>query len=272
MSIIQDILTYEFLRNAFIAGILVSVLTSLFSTVVVLRKIEFIGDGAAHAAFGGLALGFLIGAGSEIMAMITAIIFALTISYFSKRKKISENSMIGMLLPLSMAIGVILLSFVRGYTPDVMGYLFGNILLVGKSDIWLLLGFTLTAVFFFYLFRREILYYSYDENMAKHCGVNIDFIHYAILIGLSLSIVASVKIAGIILVTAFIVTPAVTAKLIVKTYRGMVLFSLLFSALAMVSGLGISYLFDLPPGPVVVLILFLEFLLTYVVIMKTRNE
>jgi len=260
---ISDIISYSFLRNAILAAVLVSALTGIFSSVVVLRKIEFIGDGAAHATFGGIAFGLLLGTNYLLMAAITAVIFAVAVSYFTRKNKLSESSVIGMLLPLSMSLGVIALSFIRGYTPDVMGLFFGNILMVTSEDVWMLLVANVIAWVFFAVFYRELLYYSYDEGMAKHYGVPIGFIHYAVLIGISLSVVGSVKIAGIILVTAFLVIPAVTSKTIARSFRGMILISLGMAVVASVMGIFVSYVLDMPPGPVIVVMLFMEFLITF---------
>ncbi|AKI97836.1 metal ABC transporter permease [Kosmotoga pacifica] len=270
MNFFQDMLVFDFLRNAFIASILVSILTALFSTVVVLRKIEFIGDGAAHASFGGLALGFLLGISSTLVAAISAVVFAITISYFSRKKRVSENSMIGIMLPLFMALGVIFLSFVKGYTPDVMSYLFGNVLLVVDGDVKLLMLLTIFAAIFFLLFHREIVYYAFDEKMARHFGVNTGLIHYSMLIGISLSIVASVKIAGIILVTAFLVTPAATAKLLLKSFKGVAFFAIFLSSIASVTGMVSAYYLNIPPGPAIVVVLFAEFVTVYS-LSKNRN-
>ena len=259
---ISDIISYSFLRNAILAAVLVSALTGIFSSVVVLRKIEFIGDGAAHATFGGIAFGLLLGTNYLLMAAVTAVIFAVAVSYFTRKNKLSESSVIGMLLPLSMSLGVIALSFIRGYTPDVMGLFFGNILMVTSEDVWMLLVANVIAWVFFAVFYRELLYYSYDEGMAKHYGVPIGFIHYGVLIGISLSVVGSVKIAGIILVTAFLVIPAVTSKTIAGSFRGMILISLAMAVVASVMGIFVSYVLDMPPGPVIVVMLFMEFLIT----------
>lgn len=259
---IGDIISYSFLRNAILAAVLVSALTGIFSSVVVLRKIEFIGDGAAHATFGGIAFGLLLGTNYLLMAAVTAVIFAVAVSYFTRKNKLSESSVIGMLLPLSMSLGVIALSFIRGYTPDVMGLFFGNILMVTSEDVWMLLIANVIAWVFFAVFYRELLYYSYDEGMAKHYGVPIGFIHYGVLIGISLSVVSSVKIAGIILVTAFLVIPAVTSKTIARSFRGMILISLGMAVVASVMGIFVSYVLDMPPGPVIVVMLFMEFLIT----------
>ena len=259
---ISDIISYSFLRNAILAAVLVSALTGIFSSVVVLRKIEFIGDGAAHATFGGIAFGLLLGTNYLLMAAVTAVIFAVAVSYFTRKNKLSESSVIGMLLPLSMSLGVIALSFIRGYTPDVMGLFFGNILMVTSEDVWMLLVANVIAWVFFAVFYRELLYYSYDEGMAKHYGVPIGFIHYGVLIGISLSVVGSVKIAGIILVTAFLVIPAVTSKTIAGSFRGMILISLGMAVVASVMGIFVSYVLDMPPGPVIVVMLFMEFLIT----------
>jgi len=259
---ISDIISYSFLRNAILAAVLVSALTGIFSSVVVLRKIEFIGDGAAHATFGGIAFGLLLGTNYLLMAAVTAVIFGVAVSYFTRKNKLSESSVIGMLLPLSMSLGVIALSFIRGYTPDVMGLFFGNILMVTSEDVWMLLIANVIAWVFFAVFYRELLYYSYDEGMAKHYGVPIGFIHYGVLIGISLSVVGSVKIAGIILVTAFLVIPAVTSKTIAGSFRGMILISLAMAVVASVMGIFVSYVLDMPPGPVIVVMLFMEFLIT----------
>jgi len=257
---IGDVVSYEFLRNAMIAAILVSTLTGVFSSVVVLRKIEFIGDGAAHATFGGIAFGLLLGANYIVMAALTAVVFAVAVSYFTRRNRLSESSVIGMLLPLSMSLGVIALSFVRGYTPDVMGLFFGNILLVTAADVWLLAGANLGAIIFFLLFFREILYYAYDEKMARHYGVPVAFVHYGTLIGISLSVVSSVKIAGIILVTAFLIIPAVSARLLARSLRSMISISVVLGVTASVLGMFFSYVLNMPPGPVIVVLLFVQFL------------
>jgi zinc transport system permease protein len=144
-----------------------------------------------------------------------------------------------------------------------MGLFFGNILMVTSEDVWMLLVANVIAWVFFAVFYRELLYYSYDEGMAKHYGVPIGFIHYAVLIGISLSVVGSVKIAGIILVTAFLVIPAVTSKTIARSFRGMILISLGMAVVASVMGIFVSYVLDMPPGPVIVVMLFMEFLITF---------
>ncbi len=262
-DLIADLFRYEFLRNALIAAVMVSTVTGLFSNVVVLRKVEFIGDGAAHAAFGGIAFALLFGVNYQLTAMITAAVFAVTIGYFTRKQKISESSVIGMLLPLSMALGVIMLSFITGFTPDITGFLFGNILLVTGEDIWMLLFMNIGAVVFFVLFFRELKYYAFDERMARHYGVPTRFLHYAVLIGISMSVVASVKIVGVILVTAFLVTPAVTSKLIAGRFRSMVMLSVIFGLAATTIGMVTAYWLDIPPGPAIVVLLFVQFLVVF---------
>ncbi len=271
MSFFSDIFALDFLSLAFIATLLVSFVTGLFSTVVVLRKIEFIGDGVAHAAFGGLALGFLIGVNTRLIAILTAIIFAVVINLFSKKGYLSENSMIGILLPLSMALGIIFLSFVEGYTPDVMSYLFGNILLVSVADIWILAVIAIVSGISFLLFHREILYYSFDETLARHSGINVPLVNFFVLIGVSVSIVASVKIAGIILVTAFLVTPAVIAKRLAKTFKGIVFTAITFSLLSSILGLWGAYEFEISPGPSIVVVLFITFVTVYLITLKRKD-
>jgi len=139
MTFFSDLLSYNFLILAFFGTIMVGFLNGLYSPVIHLKKMEFIGDGAAHAAFGGLGFGLFMGIEYRFSAFISAIIFSLLISFFIGKKRFSENSLIGLLLPLFMALGVVFISFSKGYSPDIMGFLFGNILLVDLLDLLLLL-------------------------------------------------------------------------------------------------------------------------------------
>lgn len=260
VAFFQELIEFEFMRNALWGGLLISIVCGGFSTVVVLRKIEFIGDGIAHATFGGVALGLLLGISTNWVALITSVVLAVSISLLSRSKKISENSIIGMFLPLSMALGIVFLSFVRGFVPDVLGFLFGNILFVTRADLHQLIFALLFFIGFFVFFFRGILYYCFDERMSRHFGVPTGWIHLLVLLGLCLTIVNSVKIAGVVLIAAFLVIPGVTAKMMSRSFLQMIILSILISIAGTLSGIITGYFHNLPPGPMIVILLFAFFL------------
>jgi len=258
-----DLMQYRFLFLAFLASLFVGVLSGLLSPIIVSRKIEYISDGVAHATFAGVAFAFLIGVSTLPVAVLAAILFAFAVSFFSRKQKASESNMIGIFLPLFMALGILFVSLTKGYVPDMMGFLFGNILLVSETDLWFLLIVLVTVSGFVLLFFREIQFYAFDEGMAKHYGVPVGFIHYFTLLCLSLSVVASVKIAGVILVNAFLITPGVTARFVAKSFKQMIVYAVLLSLFACYFGLYLGYRLEVPPGTTMVFTLFGEFLLFY---------
>ncbi|HCZ06298.1 MAG: zinc transport system permease protein [Thermotogota bacterium] len=260
---LRDIATYDFLRNALLASTLVGLSTALISPIVVYKRMEFVGDGTAHAAFAGLALGVILGFEYRIAAVGTAVVFALTISLLSGRRKISENSAIGMLLPVFMSIGIIVLSFSRRYTTDVMSYLFGDILLVEMGDLYFLTTLFVLLIILFYTFRYDILYFLSDEYMAAFYGLKTNLVRTCFLIAISVVVVGAVKVAGVILVSAFIVIPGLVGKLFGKSFKQVLAVSLTHNLAISIAGLAASYYLDLPPGPVMVILSFGIFMFFY---------
>lgn len=262
IGLIREFFSYDFLVNAFIAGLLLAVSTSIYSPIVVLKRMEFIGDGTAHAVFAGLAIAFLLNLDYKPIAILTAIIFGLLISFLSQREA-SENTAVGILLPVFMAFGMVVVSFIKGYTPDIMSYLFGNILLISLEDVYYLLLITSISILLYIFMRKEILYFLADEKTARFFKVPITFIRTTLLIGLALTVVSAVKISGVILVGAFLVIPGTISKIYARKFDHMIFYSLIINITATVIGIIFSYLFDLPPGPTIVLLLFGFYLLSF---------
>jgi len=260
-----DLIAYDFLRNALFASVLVGISTAMISPVVVYKRMEFIGDGTAHAAFAGLAMGIVLGFEYRTAAVGTAVVFALVISLLSRRQKISENSAIGMLLPVFMSLGVIILSFSRRYVTDVMSYLFGDILLVQTTDLYFLLGITIVLSLLLYLYRYDILYFLSDEHMANFYGLKTSLVRTVFLVAISVIVVGAVKVAGVILVGAFIVIPGLVGKMLGKSFLQVILVAIAHNVLVSVVGLFLSYHLDLPPGPTMVLLSFGIFVSVYTV-------
>jgi zinc transport system permease protein len=248
---------------AILASLLASFSASLLSNYIVLKKMEFIGEGAAHTAFGGIALAILFDFNVDIASIVTAILFGTVIFFISKKGKINENSVIGMLLSFSMALGVIFLYLKPGYTPEISSYLFGDILMVNYQDVKILAIVSIIILFLIILFNKELKYYAFNARMAKIFGVPINLINYIFLVIVSVVVVTSVKIIGIILVTSLLITPGVIAKLIAKTLNQMIIISSIIGVFSGFFGIIIAYYLDLPPGPSIVVILFTLFVISY---------
>jgi len=256
---------YPFLRNGFIGAILAGLGSSFLSNFIILKKMEFIGEGAAHVAFGAIAIALFFNLNINVVSLIVAIIFAIAIHILGKKEKVQENSVIGMLLALSMAIGIILLSFKKGYVPEIDSFLFGDVLMINEEDLKLLFIFDLVILFYIILFNKELKYYAYHQKLSKTFGVPVDFINLSFLIITSITIVISVKIIGIILITSLLITPGVIGKLFAKSINQMILISVITGFLSSALGMIASYYFDIPSGPTIVVTLFVLFIISYII-------
>jgi len=249
------------MQKALFVGIMVSLISGLISVFVVLRKMSFIGAGISHAAFGGVAIGFFTGINPTITAIIYTIAVALGIELVSRKGKISEDVSIGIFFASSMALGIVLVSLSRGYTVDLFGYLFGNILAITKEEVLLSLFVAIFVIGLIMLFLKEIFLTSYNEEIARVSGISVRAINILFLIVLSVSIVISIKIVGIILVSALLVIPGATAQLFAKNVYFMIVASCGFAVFSTILGLLLSYEFDIAPGGSIVLTATVLFLI-----------
>lgn len=242
-----------FMQKAFIAGILVGTLTSIISVFIVLRKMSFVGAGISHAAFGGVAIGFVSGISPLVSAILYTIVVALGIEQTSRKGKISEDVSIGIFYSVSMALGVALVSFSKSYNVDLFGYLFGNILAITPDEI------ILTAVIFIVvsggilLFLKELFLITYNEELAQVSGVNVRLLNTLFFVALAVSIVVSIRIVGIIMVSALLVIPGATARLFAKSLISMITIACASGVISVIAGLLLSYEYDLASGASIVL-------------------
>lgn len=242
----------QFFRNAFIVSIILSVIYGIFSFIIVTRKMSFLGVGISHTAFGGVAIGIILGLNPFYTALIFCIISALLMGKLAKAGKISLNTSIGIFFSWSMALGALLISLKKDYTFDLSGYLFGNILGVKNFDIFMSLILFLIFIPFVLIFMRRIIFTTFDEEVASISGVNVNFLDTMILILLSAIIVVSMKIIGIILVSALVVLPASFGLLLSKNYRKVIVYSIIYTFIITVVGLFSSYYLNTPAGATIV--------------------
>lgn len=248
-----EAISSPFMQKAFIAGILISILTGVISVFIVLRKMSFIGAGISHAAFGGVAIGFFTGINPLLTAVIYTIIIAIGIETTSRKGRIAEDVSIGIFYSVSMALGVALVSLSKSYNVDLFGYLFGNILAITKGEILLTLITSITVTLIIILFLKELFLITYNEELAEVSGIRVRLFNILFLVALAVSIVVSIRIVGIIMISALLIIPGATARLFAKSLLSMIAISCMTGIVSVIVGLFISYEYDIASGACIVL-------------------
>jgi ABC-type Mn2+/Zn2+ transport system permease subunit len=214
---------------------------------------SFIGAGISHAAFGGVAIGFFAGINPLFTAVIYSIIVAIGIETTVRKGRISEDTSIGIFYALSMAIGIALISLSKTYNVDLFGYLFGNILAITQEEIILTLITSIVVIGVIIVFLKEFFLITYNEELARVSGIPVTLMNVVFLVALSLSIVVSIRIVGIIMVSALLVIPGATARLFAKGLISMIVISCLAGLASVIAGLVLSYQYDIAPGAGIVI-------------------
>jgi len=251
----MEILTYGFMQRAIITGIVVSILTGIISVFVVLRRVAFVGSGISHAAFGGVAIGFFAGINPMITAMIYSILVAFGIERISSKGRVAEDTAIGVFFSSSMALGIVLISLSKTYNVDLFGYLFGSILAISEKEMWLTIAAALLILVTLMAIMKELLLTTFNEELAIVGGIPTRLIKSIFLISMAVAIVMSIKVVGIILVSALLVIPGAVAQLISRSFYPMIFISCSIAFFSTIAGLYLSYQFDLSSGGTIVLIL-----------------
>jgi zinc transport system permease protein len=257
-----DLFTLGFLQRALVAGLLVSLLCGVLSTFVVLRRMAFIGVGISHSAFGGVALGFLLSVDPLWTAVGFALMVAMLIEWAQTRTRVEEDTAIGIFFAASMALGLVFLHLSRAYNVDVFGFLFGNILAIGTRQLWQILGITAGVLAVLLAFFKEIVFLSFDEEMAWVSGVPVKALRYLFLVIMALVVIVTIYLVGIILVSALLVIPGAIAQNLGQQLKTRMWLSTGVAMGSAVGGLVLSYGIDFPSGATIVLVLALLYLLT----------
>ncbi|MCL5991601.1 MAG: metal ABC transporter permease [Bacteroidetes bacterium] len=244
----------SFMLRAMLAGIFVGFMSSYFGVFIVQRRMSFMGSGLAHAAFGGVALGILLNTEPLWIAIPFTIIASIGITLLKDKTNLGSDTSIGILFAISVALGIIFLSLKRSYTADAFAYLFGSILSVQTSDLIVTIILTLFTVLTFFFYWSRWAYSTFDRELAKTDRIPVTIDDYVLNILLAITIVVSVKLVGIILVAAFLVIPAASARLIAVTFFGMTIISICLGIVSSIIGLITSYIFDLPSGATIILV------------------
>ena len=259
-DVLASIFEYSFLWRSFVAAILIGSLCSLLGVFVVLKGLSFAGAGIAHGAFAGVAFAFLIGANPFMMGLLFALAMVLMVGVSSKKGNLNVDASIGILFALTMALAILFIGMMKQYNTELFSFLFGNILAVTPEDLHFMSFVFLGVVVVLLIGYRAFYFWAFDEVMAEASGVLMPQVFYLFLAMLALAIVASLKVVGELLVNAFIIIPAASSFQLTYSFKRMALYSVLLGAFASVTGLILSFIYDIPSGASIVIILGLEFL------------
>ena len=264
-----EVLQYDFIQNALIAGVLISIAAGIIGSLVVVNKITFLTGGIAHSSYGGIGLAIYLGLpvlfGATIFAVLTAVIIA--IITLNNRNRI--DAIIGMMWASGMAIGIIFVDLTPGYNVDLMSYLFGSIIAVSNDDLIYMTALDIFIVCTVVFFYKQILAVSYDSEFATLRGINVKFFYTLILILAALCVVAAIKAVGLILVIALLTIPTYLAESFASRLSTMMVISSILATIFTILGLVVSYIYDISSGASIIMVAVI--ILAFVKLIKLRK-
>jgi zinc transport system permease protein len=258
------------MHRALLTGAVLSIFSGIISVFIVLRRVSFLGSGISHAAFGGVSIGFLLGINPLLTALVYSFIVAFGIEQISSKGRLAEDTAIGIFFSSSMALGIVLVGLSASYNVDLFGYLFGSILAITNEDALIAVCTTLFLMGVIFVIMKELYFITFNEELAFVSGIKVRIIKSIFLLSMAIAIVVGIKLVGIILISALLVIPGAAAQLLTKRFYRMVFISCLISLFSTISGIIVSYLFNLAPGGTIVIVLSLIFFIAF--FSKTLNN
>lgn len=257
-----DALQFEFMRNALLGGILVSVTCGVIGTLVVVNRIVFISGGIAHAAYGGIGLAYYLGLPPALGAALFSVAASMVMGVASVKNRQRSDTIIGVMWAVGMALGVILIDLTPGYNVDLMSYLFGSILSIPKSDIWFISILNIVILLVVLLFYKELLAMSYDEEFSFIVGIPVTALYFILLGLIALSVVMIIRVVGLILVIALLTIPPYIAEKYTISLVKMMVLSSLIGIVFTLSGLWLSYTYNLTSGATIIMLAGIGFFIS----------
>ncbi len=257
-----ELLSYPFMQRALLAGVVIGVVCSFIGVFVILQKMSFFANAIAHSSLAGIALGFVLGLNPMVTAVIFGIIIALLIAYLKNKKILAVDTIIGIFLPASMALGVLVIGLLDTYRPDLLTYLFGNILAVDRFYLYLSVSLGLVVIILLSVFFKNYMCITFDRELAGIQGLHVAAYDYLFIILLATTVIIGTRVVGIILVSALIVIPAASSKNISANFKQMVAYSVVFGFASSLLGLVASYYLNLASGATIIMVSAAIFLIT----------
>ncbi|MFA6618616.1 MAG: metal ABC transporter permease [Candidatus Neomarinimicrobiota bacterium] len=269
----MNILQYEFVQNALLAGILLSITAGIIGSLIVIKRDTFLVGGIAHASFGGLGFFYFLGLNPILGAFTVAIASGSIIGLSNEKQLHSHNALIGILWAFGMALGIVFITITPGYAPNLLTYLFGDILTLTKADIYNILIYNIVLLLALFLFYKPLIVYLFDQEFAALQGIKVKLYRYVFYLFISISIVLMIRSVGIILVLALLSIPPLISLPLFKRLPSIIIMSVLFSLIIFVSGFFIAYYTNLPTGPIIIISgTILLFIVRFICFLRDRNS
>ena len=251
---ILEALSYGFMQKALIAGIAVGLICSFMGTFLVLRRYSLFGDGISHVAFGGISVGLFLGVFPLWTAFIVSIFGGIGLQKLRQSTKISGDAAVAVVLVTGLAVGVILVSSSGGFSVDLFSFLFGSILLISNEDTIMILAISAGIIATLVVLQKQFLHLTFNEEQAKLVGLRTTLLNYAFVILASITVVTSMRLVGILLISALIVIPNITAMMFGKGFKKTVFISMSIAVISVISGILVSYFLNVAPSGTIVVI------------------
>ena len=250
----MDLLQYTFFQHALLGSLLTAIACGIVGTYIVARRLVFISGGITHASFGGLGLGFYLGTNPIWMALVFAVLSAFGVEWVSKAHDVREDSAIAGVWSLGMALGVIFIFLTPGYAPNLSAYLFGNILTITTGDLTLLALVSVVLAGFFAVFLRPIVAIAFDREFARSQHIPVARFEYLLMMFIALTIVACLRMVGIVLALSLLTLPQMTANLFTYSFKRIIFLSIGFGWAGCLGGLLLSYQLQVPSGACIIFV------------------
>lgn len=273
MDFFYDIFRYEYLMNALLAAVFAGITCGIVGTYVVARRMVFLCGGVTHASFGGLGIAVYMGANPIAGAMVFAVLSALGIEWAGDRGRIREDSAIGIIWSVGMAVGALFMSLTPGYTSgDLSSYMFGSIVTVTTRDVATLGVLTLFCIVGAVLWWRPVMYLAFDRDFAASQGIATRAASYIMAVIVALTIVLSIRVMGIVLLLSLFTIPAVSANAMTKSYAAITRWAAVLAVAGAVVGLFISYNLEVPPGASIIFTLTIALIVVKLLTLRSKKS
>lgn len=265
---LPEFLSYAFMQRAVVAGVLIGLLCAVLGIFLVLRRLSLIGDGLAHVSFGGVAVALFAGLEGAAMLLLTVpvvLLSSLGILRLASNARLGGDAAIGIVSSVGVSLGILLAVLGRGYGVDLMSYLFGSILAISNTELLVAVALFIIVIGLLSFYFHDLTALAFNEELAATSGVNVTFLNSLLAVLTALTVVLAMKLVGVMLISALLILPACTALQLAKGFKMAVLLSMAVSLLAVVGGIVLSFVLNLPTGATIILLAFILFSLSLVV-------
>lgn len=268
---IEALLKYNFLQNAVYSALMASVVCGIIGTIIVEKKLVMMSGGIAHTSFGGVGLGYYLNIEPIFGAMFFALLSSVAIVTIRRKTEVDSDTLIGIMWAMGMSLGILFISFMKGYPPDMSSYLFGDILTVTNLDIKVMLVLVVFVVIAITALFNQWKAYLFDEEFSYVRGLNTNFYEYFLFILIALTVIVLIRVTGIILIIALLTAPPAMARLFTYNFKKIIILAIVFGMIFSILGLWLSYLFNIPSGGTIILLIGSTYFLMASIVQKIKS-